>query len=456
MNKYLYHLEYFDGSEIRPIPKELGTKYLYPAILDFWSFEDWHRAVNKKFRDTEIATGIHKLFADASKKNPENSIVFDYCHKYCLRLLRIRESVKTRKQFAKAFRSLNINCFETECWLDEEASNMAKKIFEKEYRFKTCDPDNIAILEKIDTWAAKGYRPSFLLLGETGVGKELIAEAIHNAYFKSNEAGSESNQKHPFIKINCAAISGKLFESEVFGHTKGAFSDAKEEKKGVLELAANGTVFFDEINKMSLIHQGKMLRMIETKEFTPIGAESPITTNANFIFAANKDLNEEIEGGRFLQDLFYRIERHPIHIKSLRERPRAEFYILADHFQQEFIRENKIEELDVIPPSLIEELIDHHEWPGNVRQYENMIYRILAESLLTDDPIDLKLLDRINQEAARHRMAGKEEEARPFKALAPAEKKRRARETIREFNDNKTRAAKYLGINRKTLARWAK
>ncbi|MDR1410793.1 MAG: sigma-54 dependent transcriptional regulator [Spirochaetaceae bacterium] len=199
-----------------------------------------------------------------------------------------------------------------------------------------------------------------LITGENGTGKELVARAVHRL--------SERASK-PFVAVNCAAIPESLIESELFGHEKGAFTDAHSSRRGRFEIAGGGTLFLDEIGDMSLSAQAKVLRVIQEQKMERVGGETTISINVRIIAATNKDLAEECEKGKFRQDLFFRLNVIPIRVPSLRERP-DDIPILLLHFLREMGAGNIELEDDAIP------LLSGYDWPGNVRELRNLAERI--------------------------------------------------------------------------------
>ena len=202
--------------------------------------------------------------------------------------------------------------------------------------------------------------------GESGTGKELIAKAIHLA--------SERKDK-PFVAINCAAIPEALLESKLFGHEKGAFTGAIRSTKGLFEQAHEGTIFLDEIGDMSLPIQAKVLRVLQEKQFYPVGSERLMEVDVRVIVATNKDLTDLVKQGLFREDLFYRIHVIPILLPPLRER-KEDIPPLADHFLSKFNRQMK-KEIKGLSPSALQRLM-LHDWPGNVRELENTIEYAIA------------------------------------------------------------------------------
>jgi DNA-binding NtrC family response regulator len=202
-----------------------------------------------------------------------------------------------------------------------------------------------------------------LLHGETGVGKELLARSIHF---------SGPRRDKPFAAVNCAAIPAELFESELFGFRKGAFTSATETRRGFFQSANGGTLLLDEIGEMPLALQSKLLRAIEEKRVTPIGSDRAVEIDVRFIATTNKDLQAEVERGTFRRDLFYRLSVMPIRVPPLRERP-ADIPLLAQHFLESSARRAK-KGVRAIAPAAMQALC-RYAWPGNVRELENVIER---------------------------------------------------------------------------------
>jgi len=212
-----------------------------------------------------------------------------------------------------------------------------------------------------------------LLLGESGVGKEKIAHALH---YSSPRAGK------PFIKLNCAAIPESLIESELFGHEKGAFTNALAMRKGRFEMADCGTLFLDEIGEMPLAVQTKFLRVLQEREFERIGGTETIRVNIRIIAATNRHLPGLIDAGKFREDLYYRLNVFPLIVPPLRER-KTDIVLLADHFTEKFSREHSKKIRNISTPAL--NLLMAYHWPGNVRELENCMER--AVILSTDETI---------------------------------------------------------------------
>lgn len=279
---------------------------------------------------------------------------------------------------------------------------------------------------------AQTPRTSVLIHGESGTGKELVANAIHYASKRATK---------PYIKINCSAIPDNLLESELFGHEKGAFTDAKAMKKGLFELAHTGTVFLDEISSMKLSLQPKLLRVLETQTFRRIGGITDIKIDVRVIAATNTDLNELVKNKEFRDDLYYRLKVIEIYLPPLRER-KEDILLLAKLFLQEFKKEFNRNVQKFHPET--EKLLLEYSWPGNVRELKNVIERsvILAQG-------DTILPEHLPLELHEHTPSAPV--MRPTgMSLAEMEKWHIA-EVLRSVNGNKSQAAKILNISRSTL-----
>lgn len=269
---------------------------------------------------------------------------------------------------------------------------------------------------------------SVLLLGETGAGKEVFAQAIHQ--------GSQRKQ-YPFVAVNCSAFGREILESELFGHVPGAFTGAIKEKKGFFEEAKNGTIFLDEIGEMALELQAKLLRVLETQEFYKVGEAKPTKTNVRIIAATNRNLESEIANGHFRADLFYRLSAFQINIPSLNER-RKDIPLLASWFLKQ-IGPKINKRLSNMTPAFIEAL-QQHNWKGNIRELRNVIERaaILTDTDVLDVhalPLDFK---QDGQQTTSSLLLADVEKQHIIKVLA-LEK------------GNKTRAAEVMGIGLTTL-----
>jgi two-component system nitrogen regulation response regulator NtrX len=234
------------------------------------------------------------------------------------------------------------------------------------------------VLDRVEKVAPTDAR--VLVTGENGTGKELVARAIHRLSPRADKA---------FIEVNCAAIPSELIESELFGHMKGSFTGAHEDRAGKFELADGGTLFLDEIGDMSLQAQAKVLRALQEGIVTRVGGAKPIQVDVRVLAATNKDLEEEIKGGRFREDLYYRLNVIPLHVPPLRER-REDISMLVRHFVESYSREANLR-----PKHISDEALDRMQrmdWPGNVRELRNTVERLLilaSGASITADDVEL-------------------------------------------------------------------
>jgi transcriptional regulator with PAS, ATPase and Fis domain len=225
---------------------------------------------------------------------------------------------------------------------------------------------------------------TILVNGETGTGKGLIAKAIHQKSYRNNK---------PFVAINCGAIPENLLESELFGHVRGAFTGATSAKTGKFEIANGGTIFLDEIGDMSPELQIKVLKVLEEKEFEPVGGCKTNRVDVRIIAATHRDLEEEVQKGNFREDLFYRLYVIPIKLPALKERS-SDIPLLVDYFLDKFNREKRTQILGVENDAL--NLLMHYVWPGNVRELSNLMERIIV--LKAEGMVQIKdLPEKINK-----------------------------------------------------------
>jgi DNA-binding NtrC family response regulator len=279
---------------------------------------------------------------------------------------------------------------------------------------------------------------SVLIFGETGTGKELIAKAIHS--------GSPRSEK-PFVAINCAAVPAALIESELFGHARGAFTDAKSDRKGLFQQASGGTLFLDEIGELPMDMQPKLLRALQERSVRPVGSNAEIAFDARIVAATNRDLEAEVFRKRFREDLFYRINVVQLDLPPLRIRGQ-DVLELAQHFLSEFSQKNGRAALR-LSRGAAEKLL-HYEWPGNVRELENSMERAVALARYSELMID-DLPERIRAYRATPTPAHAED-ASELVSLEEVER-RYIERILKLVGDNKSRAAQLLGVDRRTLYR---
>jgi two-component system, NtrC family, response regulator AtoC len=277
-----------------------------------------------------------------------------------------------------------------------------------------------------------------LVNGESGTGKELISRAVHDL---------GPRKDHPFVAINCAAVPAGLLESELFGHVKGAFTDAKRDRQGLFAQAAGGTIFLDEIGEMPMEMQAKLLRVLQERKVRPVGGDEELAVDARVVCATNRDLEAEVEAGRFREDLFYRVNVVALRVPPLRERS-SDVLTLATHFAAR-IAERTGKPARRISPEAARRMVDY-DWPGNVRELENCIERAVA--LCGGE--EIVLLDLPEKVQAHHptRMIVGGDDGSELITLAEMEQ-RYVRKVLAAVSGNKSHAARLLGIDRRSLYR---
>jgi DNA-binding NtrC family response regulator len=297
------------------------------------------------------------------------------------------------------------------------------------------------VIAQVGTVAASTF--TVLILGETGTGKELVAQAIHQ---------QSDRRKKPFIALDCGAIPEHLLESELFGHEKGAFTGADRRKAGRFQVAEGGTCFLDEIGNLPLMLQAKLLRVLESHEVQPVGAERASPIDIRFVAATNHDLQAKVADGTFRADLYFRLAQYTIALPPLRQRP-DDLAHLARRFLAETSFELRRPVQALLPPAL--ELLQRHDWPGNVRELRNVIRRaVLQTEGLEINPAHLRAgLNDVALDATPATppaIAG-----RPLKDIADQAARTAEREaiegTLRATKGNKSQAARALQTDYKTL-----
>ena len=271
-----------------------------------------------------------------------------------------------------------------------------------------------------------------LLLGETGTGKEVFAQAIHTGSKRGNQA---------FMALNCSAFSKELLESEIFGHKSGAFTGANKDKRGLIEEANKGSLFLDEIGEMPIELQAKLLRVLETNEFIKVGDTKPTKVDVRIIAATNRNLESEVQEGKFREDLFYRLNVFTIALPALRDR-KKDIPVLANYFLQLFAQKTN-QRIDKMDKSFLEHLEDH-DWKGNIRELKNVIERAVIlcssnELTLLDLPLELQTTNIKHQTLSAFDLASVE--------------KLHIQRVLNHTKGNKTEAARLLNIGLTTLYR---
>jgi DNA-binding NtrC family response regulator len=291
---------------------------------------------------------------------------------------------------------------------------------------------NSPAMEQVKSLLAKvaaSPASTVLLTGETGTGKDLAAKAVHYNSDRANRA---------FVNITSSALPEQLLESELFGHERGAFTDARLQKRGLLEMADHGTVFLDEIGEMTAPLQAKLLRFLEERTFKRLGGLADIRVDVRVIAATNRNLEEEVKAGRFREDLYYRLQVMPIALPPLRER-RGDVAVLASYFVDRYNKEFKKRIRGLSPAAIT--LVNQYHWPGNVRELRNAVERAML--LATHEWIEPEDLTMLNRAAA------------PAQFRLPAEgvnleevERQLLTQALERSGGNQTQAAQLLGINR--------
>ncbi len=274
---------------------------------------------------------------------------------------------------------------------------------------------------------------SVMIIGESGTGKEAVAQTIHDL---------STRRKNPFLPINCSAISPQLIESELFGHERGSFTGATKDRKGYFEQASGGTLFLDEVTEMPIEMQAKLLRVLETGAFLPVGGNTLVQTDVRIISATNRDPMEAVEEGKLREDLLYRLQVFPLCLPPLRDR-KGDVDILASFFLEDLCRSEKKKK--TLTPDAYEKMNSYH-WPGNVRELKNALHRAY---IMADDEITAEcILDACPLPVGAKSKRGREITA----GMTISEMENRLIDVTLEYcSGNKEAAAEMLGISVKTL-----
>ncbi len=310
--------------------------------------------------------------------------------------------------------------------LMEKQALLKNKQSSSESLICACEPMRLV---KAAIMTAAEVESPVLITGETGTGKEVVAQAIHR---------SRSIQSGVFVKVDCGTLSANLIESELFGYDQGAFTDARNDKKGLVEVASGGTLFLDEIGNLPIALQPKLLRLIEESTFRRVGGLKDIKVHLRIIAATNSNLEKEIQRGRFREDLFYRLNVIPVAMPPLRDR-KDDILLLADYFLHRLNEEMK-KNIKGFTDSA-HDALRAHNWPGNIRELRNLLERevIFSQSeWLTLSGLIRQLKDRNNRVNS------------PLRTLSEMEQQH-IRQVLNRCGNNKSEAARILGISRTTL-----
>ncbi len=321
--------------------------------------------------------------------------------------------------------------------LEEENRYLRKKTLEK-HSITGSSPNIVALKEQIEIVAPT--EAWVMITGENGTGKELVARTIHQLSPRANE---------PIIDVNCAAIPEELIESELFGHEKGAFTGATAKKRGKFEIANKGTIFLDEIGDMSLKTQSKLLRVLQEQQFQRVGGSRTLSVDVRVIAASNKDLEKEIDKGRFREDIYYRLNVIPIEVPPLRDRL-EDLPLLIDTFFQESAKQNRSKKKVVSPEAL--EMLRKYRWPGNVRELKNLIERLVI--MVEKDVIDKSDIPASYNPDIKAGAAPVENQLFLFDDFKDAKKafeKEFIHRKLQQYNNNITKTAESIGVERSYL-----
>ncbi|RMG12330.1 MAG: sigma-54-dependent Fis family transcriptional regulator [Planctomycetota bacterium] len=306
----------------------------------------------------------------------------------------------------------------------------------------TRSPRLHAVFRKLDR--VIGARVPVLITGETGTGKELVARALHD--------NDPQRRNKRFYSQNCGAIASSLLESELFGYVAGAFTGAHETKPGLFQIASGSTLFLDEVGEMSLEMQTRLLRVLQEGEVVPLGSSEPVPIDVRVVAATHRDLEAEVDAGRFRRDLYYRLKVVRVHLPPLRERP-EDIPPLIDHFLRKAARESgkRPKVLDRRDPRVLE-TFTRYAWPGNVRELENVIRRLAY--LVEGEVIDYESLHDLD----RHLVGPLEREpeprpVRPLDEVVAEVERAEISNALEVARGNRSRAAALLHINRRSLLR---
>ena len=319
----------------------------------------------------------------------------------------------------------------------EEENILLKQKVTHEYEL-TGDSEAITELQETISLVAP-TNAWILIMGENGTGKELVARSLHQQSKRVNKA---------FVEVNCAAIPEELIESELFGHEKGSFTGATEKKRGKFDLAHEGTIFLDEVADMSLKAQAKVLRILQEKKYERVGGTKLIATDVRVVAATNKDLEKEMEEGRFRQDLYYRLNVIPLRVPPLRDR-KEDIPLLVKRFLKDFSSKEGEEEKTITADALA--ILMQHSWPGNVRELKNIVERLnimkVGNVIEADDiPLFMKKEQNPETEVTESAPDSLREAKTAFEKQYIAGK-------LKEYDGNVSRTASAIGLERSNLHR---
>ncbi|MBU1077550.1 MAG: sigma-54 dependent transcriptional regulator [Spirochaetes bacterium] len=431
---------------------ELISKMVYPRAADIaYSLDEAKKKIDENFYDIIICDLVFPKGTGVDLLKYKNEVSLDSIFvlltgygsgKVAIEALQLGAFDYITKPFKNIELTMCIDkaAESRKALIEQEALKKVISVQKNEgfiYKSKKID-EIVSLAEKV----ARSEVDIILIEGPTGVGKEVLAKFIHN---------NSKRNENPFIEINCAALPENLLESELFGHEKGAFTDAKESKRGLFEIASGGTVFLDEIGELASSLQVKLLRVVEDKSFMRVGGLRKITTDVRIIAATNKSLDEEVKNQNFRNDLYYRLKVISFYLPPLIDR-KEDIKALLEYYMQyysKFFHKN----VEKISSEAMEVFMEYN-WPGNIRELKNVIERIvlLEEEntiALRHIPVEMMTLPEILEKTSLF-SGNKELDKRSIEPLEEVEN-RHIRHVLSAFNNNKTQTAQALGISRKTL-----
>ncbi|HYA14353.1 MAG TPA: sigma-54 dependent transcriptional regulator [Syntrophales bacterium] len=319
----------------------------------------------------------------------------------------------------------------------EEENKLLKQKISQDYELTGTSAPILELKEMISIVAPTNAW--ILIMGENGTGKELVARSIHRLSKRALK---------PFVEVNCAAIPEDLIESELFGHEKGSFTGATEKKRGKFDLAHEGTLFLDEVADMSLKAQAKILRILQEKKFERVGGNSLIPTDVRVLAATNKELEQEMEAGRFRQDLYYRLNVIPLRVPPLRER-KEDIPVLVNWFLKELTIKERVEEKTIADDALV--ALMEHDWPGNVRELKNIIERLVI--MIPSNEISAKDIPPLAENHQTPDLTVPWFASGSFRTAKTDFEKKYIMKKLQEFDGNISKTAEAIGIERSNLHR---
>ena len=327
--------------------------------------------------------------------------------------------------------------------IEKENTTLHKRL-DRRYEFKQIIGNSqpmVAVLDRVQLVAPT--KATILLEGETGTGKELIAQSIHQ---------NSDRARKPFVAVHCASLASNLLESELFGHEKGAFTGANEKRVGRFESSDGGTLFLDEIGEIDASTQVKLLRFLETRTFERLGSSKPIKVDIRLVCATNRNLEAMVQRGEFREDLLYRLNVIRIHLPALKDR-KEDIPLLIQHYIRVFSEENSLSELQINQASM--DILTHYTWPGNIRELrnfcENSVILKQGQELLPSD-LEVKYLQKASEASMQSGVHSGD--FGPSDSLSlDINEKQILRNALIKSGGNRTKAAELMGISRRTLHR---